>query len=187
MKKIPTLFVRDPVTRRHVLNEVTPGCEWVLAGEGQASRKFDGTCVMYDGTDWWARREVKPDKAEPDGWVEVDHDETTDKRIGWEPITEQWTFSRPFQDAYDAFDLGLLSVAPSFRTYELCGPKINGNPEHFLQHQLIPHGLQWVDAPRDYDGLRDWLQARDYEGIVWAHPDGRMAKLKRRDFHKKEA
>jgi hypothetical protein len=27
-----------------------------------------------------------------------------------------------------------------------------------------------------------YLHARPYEGIVWHHPDGRMAKLKKRDF-----
>lgn len=41
MKKIPTVFVRDPDDRKHVLPQVTPGCEWVLAGEGRATRKFD--------------------------------------------------------------------------------------------------------------------------------------------------
>ncbi|MFF0467058.1 hypothetical protein ACFYPX_06380 [Micromonospora zamorensis] len=38
-------------------------------------------------------------------------------------------------------------------------------------------------APLDHDGLRAWLLAHpDWEGVVWHHPDGRMAKLKRRDF-----
>lgn len=40
MKKIPTLFVRDFDNRpAHVLPEVTPGCDWVLAGEGQVTRR----------------------------------------------------------------------------------------------------------------------------------------------------
>ena len=51
MRKIPTLYVRDwDGDRRYVLPQVTPGCEWVVVnGEGVATRKFDGTCVMYDG------------------------------------------------------------------------------------------------------------------------------------------
>jgi hypothetical protein len=36
--------------------------------------------------------------------------------------------------------------------------------------------------PRDFDGLRTWLAGKDIEGIVWHHPDGRMAKIKLRDF-----
>ena len=63
MRKIPTALVRDPDDRAHVLDEVTPGCEWVFAGEGIATRKYDGTCTMLDGNGkWWARREVKPGK-----------------------------------------------------------------------------------------------------------------------------
>ena len=68
MRKIPTLFVRDEQDRRHVTSEVTPGCEWVLAGEGVATRKYDGTCCMFDGEQWWARREVKPGKTDPPGF-----------------------------------------------------------------------------------------------------------------------
>lgn len=36
--------------------------------------------------------------------------------------------------------------------------------------------------PRDFDGLRAWLDGKDIEGIVFHHPDGRMAKIKLRDF-----
>jgi hypothetical protein len=74
-------------------------------------------------------------------------------------------------------------------TYEAVGPKIQGGAERFEQHTLIRHGwapahdhAQLAIAPRDFAGLRGWLLAREYEGIVWHHPDGRMAKLKRRDF-----
>jgi hypothetical protein len=66
MRKIPTLFERDwDGDRRYVLPQVTPGCEWVIAGEGTPTRKYDGTCVMFDGERWWARREVKADKMPP--------------------------------------------------------------------------------------------------------------------------
>lgn len=38
------------------------------------------------------------------------------------------------------------------------------------------------EVPRDFDGLMTWLLAHpEFEGIVWHHPDGRMAKLKHRD------
>ncbi|WP_089155535.1 hypothetical protein [Micromonospora sp. NBS 11-29] len=115
MRKIPTLFRRDPEDRRRVLPEVDPECRWVLDGEGVATRKYDGTCLLRDtdGT-WWAR----------------------------------------------------------------CG-----NPEGVRGHTLVAHAdAEPLDAPRDADGLREWLLAHPaYEGIVWHHPDGRRAKLKRRD------
>ena len=38
-----------------------------------------------------------------------------------------------------------------------------------------------------FDGIRDYLRAHDMEGVVWHHPDGRMAKIKARDFGIKRA
>jgi hypothetical protein len=43
MRKIITLFQRNYESDRLVRDEVVPGAEWVLAGEGVATRKFDGT------------------------------------------------------------------------------------------------------------------------------------------------
>ncbi|MYR29165.1 MULTISPECIES: DUF5565 family protein [unclassified Streptomyces] len=184
MKKIPTLFVRDPEDRRSVLPTVTPGCEWVLDGEGTATRKWDGTCTMLSASgDWWARREVKPGKTPPERFVAVEHDETTGKTVGWEPIAGS-SFAKYHAEAV------ARDGEPMPGTYELLGPKINGNPERFAGHILIAHGWarfserrELTATPRDYDGLRAWLLAHPtWEGIVWHHPDGRMAKLKRRDF-----
>lgn len=190
MRKIPTLFQRTE-DRRYVTDQVTPGCEWVLAGEGRATRKYDGTCILIrrDGLALhaFARREVKPGKEPPANWVEVDHDDVTGKRVGWEPV-EQSGFARWFDEAAQGFE------PPG--TYELCGPKINGNPEHFRNHCLIPHGERvllserWLNGPisagdlyRRFPGVVSAAAGRlAIEGIVWWHPDGRKAKLKRRDF-----
>lgn len=182
MKKIPTLFVRDEDDRRYVRGFVNPGCEWVLEGEGRATRKRDGTCTLYDGHDWWARREVKPGKVAPANFIEVDHDPVTGKTAGWEPATQS-SFAKFHAEALEVHTGG-----PG--TYELMGPKINGNPEGFDAHVLWLHGFDLLsdreelrNSPRDYDGLRDWLLDHpDWEGIVWHHEDGRMAKLKGRDF-----
>jgi hypothetical protein len=69
-------------------------------------------------------------------------------------------------------------------TYELVGPKVQGNPERYASHTLVPHSSLEMDEqpPRDFDGIKTWFQGRDIEGVVWHHPDGRMAKLKLRDF-----
>ncbi|MBB4931821.1 hypothetical protein F4561_002641 [Lipingzhangella halophila] len=184
MKKIPTVFVRDfDNNPRHVTREVTPGCEWVLAGEGTPTRKWDGVCMKLDEhSQWWARREVKEDKTPPPGFVTEEHDDTTGKTAGWEPL-EQSSFAKFHAEALNHGGY----QQPG--TYELVGPKINGNPEGFSAHLLHRHGWMLLDdrldtetVPRDYDGLRDWLAARDWEGIVFHHPDGRMAKIKARDF-----
>ena len=182
MKKIPTLFVRDPDDRNHVLNEVTPGCEWVINGEGRASYKWDGTCVMLDEQGkWWGRREVKPGKQPPPNWVEVNNDQITGKRMGWEPI-EQSSHYKTFQDATKAVTVPW--------TYELVGPKVNGNPHGLDHHSVIPHGAHpiYLDGvPLTYDGLNDYLYERSgleyIEGLVFRHiNDDRMCKIKTKDF-----
>jgi hypothetical protein len=64
-------------------------------------------------------------------------------------------------------------------------PKVNGNPERQEQHTLRQHSrAERPDALRDYDALAKYLAEFDGEGVVWHHPDGRMAKLKRRDFQR---
>jgi len=93
-----------------------------------------------------------------------------------------------FNNQIAKFIAEALELAPGITpgTYELCGPKVQGNPEGFSEHRLIRHGHEVIrdldDASCDFDSLRAWLQAHEWEGIVWHHPDGRMAKLKRRDF-----
>ena len=185
MKKIPTLYVRDENDRRYVTDKVTPGCEWVLAGEGVATRKYDGTCVLHDPNEggWWARREVKPGKTPPAGWWQVDHDEVTGKSVGWEPIG-----GSPFAKFFDEAVKHLDGRPPG--TYELVGPKINGNPENAQRHMLIRHATAERVTPRMSSGQHTlspqamvrYLGQRGWEGIVWHHPDGRMAKLKARDY-----
>jgi hypothetical protein len=184
VQKIPTVFIRDPNDMRRVTPHVTPGCEWVLAGEGEATRKIDGTCVMLDDDKvWWARREVKPGKHEPRGFVRVEHDPVTGKTVGWEPV-EQSAFAKFHAEALvEAAD---TEFTPG--TYELIGPKINRNPERMTCHVLVSHD----DTDRikpfslSFEGIRDTcvqvLKPEGIEGIVWHHPDGRMAKIKVRDF-----
>lgn len=135
MKKIPTIFERDPEDRSRVSNVPSPECAWVFNGEGAATRKWDGTCVMLSsGGGWWARRTVRKGKPYPDEFVEVEHDETTGKSFGWEPVANS-PFIKQFSEAFRR---------PAYcdpGTYELVGPDINGNPENKQQHLLIRHGF----------------------------------------------
>ena len=186
MRKIPTLFIRDPQNMRQVTREIHPDCQWVVDGEGIATLKYDGVCVMLSPSgNWWARRGVKAGKATPPNFVRVESDDVTGEVVGWEPI-EQSAFARWHADAV-AWRNESYGVLPWIAgTYELVGPKINGNPEKVDgHHELRSHSgaSRLPGAPRDYDGLAAYLAGFPGEGIVWHHPDGqRMAKLKRRDF-----
>ncbi|MFA7462372.1 MAG: DUF5565 family protein [Anaerovoracaceae bacterium] len=178
MKKIISLFQRNYDGDRLVRNEVVPGAEWVINGKGIATRKYDGTaCMIRDGK-LYKRYDRKGGKPAPEGWepCESTPNEHTGHWPGWVPVGDG-----P-EDKYhrEAFKGGLPDG-----TYELCGPAIQGNPEGFSEHVLIPHGATILeDAPRDYEGIKEYLRNRDIEGIVWHHPDGRMVKIKRKDFFK---
>lgn len=191
MKKMPTVFVRNFGSGPHYVTEqVTPGCEWVLAGEGIATRKYDGTCCMLDEQGrWWARREIKPGKEIPPYFVEADHDEVTGSTVGWEPIGHS-SFSRWHAEALAAADDDVEDPWNGWKsgTYELIGPKINGNPERYERHWLIRHenAEPFAFPDRSYAEMRRVLtflrEKYGYEGVVFKHPDGRMAKLKAKDF-----
>lgn len=177
MKKIPTIFIRD-MSKQPAL--VTPewkeGCEWVRDGEGIATRKFDGTCCLVRGGKMYRRRELKQGQVAPQDFERADFDEETGKTIGWVTVgqgdEDKWHRA--------AFE----SAKWSDGTYELVGPKTQGNKDKYATDTLVSHDLAPVfhDAPRTFEGLKLWLADHEVEGIVWHHEDGRMAKIKRRDF-----
>ena len=49
MKKISTLFKKDPTNLGRVINEVNPENQWVFDGEGVPTRKYDGTATAIIG------------------------------------------------------------------------------------------------------------------------------------------
>ena len=175
MKKIPTIFKRNPENMSEVLDEPHPDCGWVFAGEGEATRKYDGTCCMVEGGKLWKRRELKKGKPQPEGFLLADHDDMTGKTVGWMPVTEAK------EDIWHVEAFGDGSWPDG--TYELCGPKVQGNPEGFEHHTLVPHSgaTQYVVA-RSAGAIKGFLSGMDIEGLVFHHPDGRMAKIKKRDF-----
>ena len=189
MKKIPTIFVRDwegtiGPPARFVLDEHHPDCEWVFAGEGVATRKLDGAaCLLRDGR-LYKRQEIKPPKPDPADFELVEEDNETGKRVGWIPVgdgpEDKW-----FREGFAASMLVDEAVLED-GTYELVGPKVQGNPEGFHAHHLVPHSspslLSLGTPPTDYETLKNFLAPLDIEGIVWHHPDGRMAKIKKKDF-----
>ena len=173
MKKIISLFQRNYDGDRLLRNEVVPGAEWVIAGEGTATRKFDGTCCVVREGKLFKRHEVKKGRASPPSFEPAQvPDPVTGDVVGWLPVGEG-PEDRWHREAFTGQPDG---------TYELCGPKIQGNPEKFDRHVLVPHGQEPVDAPRAFDALKAWFATQDIEGVVWHHADGHRAKIKKRDF-----
>ena len=185
MKKIPTLFVRDfNNDPSRVLPEYHSDCLWVRDGEGWPTRKLDGMCCALVNGVFVKRREVRAGKPVPLDFIPSTEDDVTGKRVGWVPIGHG-PEDRYFVEAMERF-------TPTGRdeTFELVGPKSQGGVEGWALHALVPHGsegLKFDEVPRDFNGLRGWLADKPIEGVVWHHPDGRMAKIKGRDFGHKRA
>jgi hypothetical protein len=178
MKKIISLFVRDYDGNRLVRDEIVSGAEWVIHGDGVATRKYDGTCCMVKDGKLYKRYDVKNGRVAPSNFIPAqDPDKVTGHWPGWVPVgagnEDKW-----HREAFKGNETD--------GTYELCGPQVQGNPEGFETHVLIQHGKTILeDAPRSYEGIKTYLESKNIEGIVWHHNDGRMVKIKKKDFFKK--
>jgi hypothetical protein len=136
--------------------------------------------MLDNNGEWWARREVKPGKAAPENYLVDNVDEVTGKTQGWEPVGQS-----PFAKFHAEATAGWFGWKAG--TYELVGPKVQGNPEKVKAHELILHDAAEVLQIASYEiGFIKMfvsnLSKNGWEGIVWHHPDGRMAKLKARDL-----
>ncbi len=184
MRKILSLYQRNYDTDRLVRDEIVPGAEWVLAGEGIATRKLDGTACLVQNRQLFKRYDVKKDRQIPAGFIAAQPpDAKTGHWPGWVPVTEG-----P-EDRWHREAFGPLLKSGELRdgTYELCGPKVQGNHEGFMTHTLVPHGNEIIkDCPRNFHQLKKWFTEDPYgsgiEGIVWHHPNGQMVKIKGKDF-----
>jgi hypothetical protein len=180
VQKIPTLYLRDKSNPKRVTREVDPDCKWVLDGEGVATQKFDGSACLVRGGRLYRRLHLKSGRDAPEGWIHWTFNPDQRSGHGWAPVTDATAdqYHREAMDEWEAIAEG---------TYELVGPKSNGNPHRFdpeERHELWRHGsVEYLDVPTGFDDLREWLaDTGPMEGLVWHHPDGRMAKIKRRDF-----
>ena len=183
MKKIPTLFEREFSNHRvvKVMETVTPGMEWVLDGEGDATIKVDGSCVAFVDGRFYKRFDAKPGRkvrreaipcCEPD------------------PVTGHWPHWVPvdWSDPGDRWFVGALNNTPKEMltyeggTYEAIGPHFNGNPYKLDMDILYRHGCCKVEVERTYEGIRSYLESHSVEGLVFWKDGEPKCKIKRTDF-----
>lgn len=183
MKKISTLYKKDPNDLGRVINEINPENEWVFTDEGvKATRKFDGTaCAIIDGK-LYKRYDVKKGKQVPEGAIPCQEpDEITGHWPHWVECKREDPANK-FH--FEGFDNLVNEGLSDDGTYELLGPKVQGNPEKLNGHHLFRHGVMpaEVNFKLGWDCLKHYLTHNDVEGIVFHHPDGRMCKLRKSDF-----
>lgn len=180
MKKISTLFKKDPNDLGRVIDEINPENQWVFDDPSvKSTRKWDGTaCAIINGA-LYKRYDVKKGKLVPENAIPC---QEPDEITGHWP---HWVLCRRDDPAdkyhFEAFDMPMVPYKDG--TYELCGPKIQGNPEKFKYHILVRHGYVVLPKITDFDGLRNYLMSCDIEGIVFHQPlTGKMCKIRKSDF-----
>lgn len=187
MKKLKTLFIKDPQNLGRVINQVNPDNSWVFT-DGIPTQKFDGTsCAIINGK-LYKRYDAKIDKntgkykrSIPDGAISC---QPADKLSGHHP---HWVLCNRDNNAdryhFEGFD-ALTNKQDG--TYELCGPKVQGNPEAVNQHRLVKHGTKVLDITNfSFESLKAYLSSdeNDLEGIVFHHKNSdQMCKIRKSDF-----
>ncbi len=183
MEKIPTLFDRGPNFK--VIDKVRTGCEWVVEGQGRATENLDGTNVRLTiraGQLVRLEKRRNPTKLQKqagivDGWY-VDTIENSKE--------DKWIVEASNNTAFADWPDGEHPC-------EALGPKIQGNSLGLDDSVCVPFDLEipvYEDIPRTFESIRDQVMTlpSQYspehlaEGIVFHHPDGRRAKIKRKDF-----
>jgi hypothetical protein len=193
VKKIPCVFKRDFSNPKapKILDEITPGCEWVLAGEGVATVKHDGSaCLVRDGQ-LFRRYDAKRGKEPPKGFEPAQEpDPVTGHWPGWVPVDVR---NPDPADVWHALAWH-ITFGDSSRigddTFELCGPRINGGHDGVSTYMLIRHGCAEVKpsalGDRSFESLRSFLENFPREGVVFwrerGNINGDLAKLTRENF-----
>ena len=179
MKKISTLFAKDPNNLARVINKINAENEWVINGEAVATRKFDGTSAAIMNGELFKRFDAKKGRTIPANAIPCQEvDLITGHHPHWLKCDRTKSEDKHFFEGFDSLEIKIDG------TYELCGPKVQGNPEKFEKHTLVKHGSEVLDfANPDFDNLKKFLLENDIEGIVFHHiSDGRMCKLRKTDF-----
>lgn len=184
MRKIPTLFLRDPNNMSRVTADINPDAAWLLGTRAIPTVKKDGTNILVCTSNGYPleikkrrnpTREEKARGQEP-GYISANRDDPNDKYI----------FA-----AVDATDFG--NWPDGAWSCEALGPKIQGGVESNVP-ELYPF-LLFPEIIEDgitinYGAIKTYLETHEIEGIVWHdinnledREEYRMAKIKRRDFN----
>lgn len=180
MKKMSTLFKKDPKDLGRVIEgEYNEENLWVFDEGVKATRKFDGTaCAIING-ELYKRYDAKKGKKAPEGAIPCCE---ADPKTGHHPHWVKCDRNNP-ADKYhwEAFDK--RNGKGKDGTFELVGPKIQSNPEKATTHLLVRHGtIDIFDTKEVLENPKGFMENLDIEGIVFHHPDGRMCKIRKKDF-----
>lgn len=209
MKKMPIIFDMtfnkdgDREVLHTIRKEICDLVSMTLAEGGFIIPTFkrDGTAVFRDSEgNWFTRRAVKTGKQAPEGFVALETDPNTGTTFGWEP-KDSSPMKKFLNKAIEKFIHDNGTEPPRNTTFELIGPKINGNPENVTADELRIHGHEKatdfptiqdiLDSAEPFEMLKPifaGFRAKHIEGIVFwiADADGNLIeprfKVRCKDF-----
>jgi len=182
MPKLKSPFVRKEINGDYIVtDEIEEGYEWVFEDESvMAIEKLHGTNVsilIENGvvTSIWNRTERLPFFNKGKKFI--------------------------IEGLLNSFERGYMSFLSDGQHFgELIGKKVNGNPYKIEGHLWIPFETfaqkhlrykSWGKYPKDFNTISEWFKelmplyslmqdngTKFCEGIVFTHPNGRMAKLR---------
>lgn len=186
MPKLHSPFVRKEINGEYVVTpEIDPDYTWVFEEEGVvAYEKLDGTNVS----------------------IIIENQKIT--RV-FNRMNEQDLLSnnQVMQAVRNAYEKGYCNFTDGQYFGEAVGPKIQSNKYNLKTHIWLPYQgrffqdklriKSWGKYPKTYEAVSEWFEkylmpiyykmnndGEDgfTEGVVFYHPDGRMAKLRRDMF-----
>lgn len=188
MKKIPTVFIRE--FENHKIKRITQEFTSEEAREaflhGEATVKIDGACCAIMGGIFYKRFDAKPGRMIPAGSMPCDApDPVTGHWPHWVPVSPVDPADKWFAAAWDHFFAGFPVIPEDdalTSTYEAIGPHFNGNPYKLEKDTLVRHGERKAEVERTFEGVKEWLEAHNEEGLVFWYKGEPVCKIKRSDF-----
>ena len=150
-------------------------------GEGFATEKIDGTCCLIKNGKIYRRYDFKKGRTLPQGAIPCQEkpDPITGHFPHWLLCTKDDPNAKYYLEEFERQKNDNLEEG----TYELIGKHINGNPYNLDTDILEKHGKRILEnIPRDYEGIKQYLENHYIEGIVFYRGNGEMCKIKRSDF-----
>ena len=202
MPKIESPFVRKLIEKKYVVTpEVAPGYDWVFSDESvMAIEKLDGTNVSVIIEDGIVRRVYNRMNLVMANGLRIENNKGTRYILDGVLAAIERAYLRNLPDGQHFGEV----IGPKFGA----GP----NPYQLDEHVWVPFNTysrehlrykSWGKYPKDFATISQWFKEdllplyyhkvhgvqsmpdspKPYvEGIVFTHPDGRMAKLRRDMF-----
>ncbi len=186
MPKLQSPFIREMKGNKYlVTNKITPDYEWVFEDESvMAIEKLDGinVSIVIEG-----------------GNVTQIYNRT--ERIQFINKGKSWII----KGILNSKEKGYLEFLGDGQFFgELIGPRVNRNPYRLEEHLWISFSgfcqnhlkyKSWGKYPKTFESISEWFKelmplytsmkgdrTGFVEGVIFTHPDGRMAKLRRDMF-----